>query len=104
MLFRTELLFIILLYFSVSQSHAQEIFTASFEASVTGSADTTTCQFTLHFTDVEVLKTSTVKCGRIKKTMIINNYIHELPQAMFIIRDKSLQRFYNAFFNLSNSF
>ena len=92
-----ELYFIILLYFSVSQSHAQE-FTASFEASVTGSAGTTECRFTLHFTDVELLKPSTVKCGRIKKTMIINEFKYELvKQAMFMIRDESLQRFCNLF-------
>ena len=87
-----ELLFIILLYFSVSQSHAQEIFTDSFEASVTGSAGTATCKFTLHFTDVEVLKNSTVnQCtGKIKKNMIVP-FNHEIPEGKFIIRNTSLQ-------------
>ena len=90
-----ELLFIILLYFSVSQSHAQEIFTDSFEATVTGSAGTATCKFTLHFTDVEVLKNSTVnQCtGKIKRNMIVPNFLHQIPEGKLIIRNKSLQIF-----------
>ena len=75
MLLRIELYFIILFYFSLGQSHAgenqeQETLTTSFKASVTGSSGTTECEFSLQFTDVEILKSSKVKCGKIKKTMI----------------------------------
>ena len=75
------------LVFSLGQSHAQEIFTASFSASVSGTSGTTECDFTLSFTDVEILETSKVKCGRIKNTMTINSFTHELKSSMHLIRE-----------------
>ena len=85
-----EVYFIILLYFSLGHSHTQEILTASFRAPVAG---TTECDFSLIFTDEEILKSSKVSCGRVKKTMTINSFTYELKSSMHIIRDKgSLQR------------
>ena len=66
MLFRSELLYFnILLIVSLSQIFAQEIFTASLTEKVTGNSGTIECDFSVRFTDSEILGNSKVKCGRI---------------------------------------
>ena len=101
MLFRIELCFnmliCLMLYFSLGQSHAEEILiTASFSAPVTGTSGTTECNFKLSFTDVEILKSSKVKCGRIKKTMTINSFTYEMKSSMHLLREtfKDVQVFF----------
>ena len=95
MLSRFELLnFIILLqHFSLGQRLAPETYTAVFKTSVTGSSGTTECDFTLRFTDVEVLKkNSKVQCSR-NKPMIINSFKYEIESSMLHIFKESLYRF-----------
>ena len=100
-MFRTELYFNILMYFSLGHSHAQEILTTSFRAPVTGNSVTTECDFSLSFTDVEILKKSKVSCGRVKKTMTINSFTYELKSSMHIIREafKDVKVFFSNLFN-----
>ena len=86
MLSRSELLsFNILLVLSLSQIFAQEIFTASFTAEVTGNSGTTVCDFSILFTDSKILGNSNVKCGKVRKVMIID-FKYELKSSMHILR------------------
>ena len=78
MLFQRGLLYLnILLIFSFGKCFAGEILKAEFTASVTGASKTAECSFSLEFTDVELLKTSTVKCDR-NKQMTVNSFVYEL--------------------------
>ena len=91
MLFRTELLYLIILsIFFLGQSFAQE-FSVSFSADVTGKNSwTTNCNFNIHFTDTEILATSKVKCQKCvqncKRFMIIPSYKNEVEQTKHILR------------------
>ena len=86
MLSQSELLYYkILLIFSLCQSFAQEIFTVSFTEEVTGKSGTYECDFTIHFTDSEILENSNLGCGRIKKFMIID-FKYELKSSMHLLR------------------
>ena len=103
MLFRFELLYFVILlqHFSLGERLNQENYTARFKATVTGSSGTTECDFTLKFTDVEVLKSSKVKCGKIKKkTMIINSFNYEIESSMHSFRKAIIDFVF--FFNLLN--
>ena len=95
MLSRFELLYFIVLlqHFLLGQRLAPEIHTAEFTAAVTGSKGTTECDFTLKFTDVEVLKQiSKVQCGR-KKPMTIKSFKYEIESSMLHIFKEGLYRF-----------
>ena len=86
MLSQSELLYFnILLIFSLSQLFAQEIFTTSFTKEVTGNSEKTKCDFSIRFTDSEILGNSKVKCGKIKRVMIID-FKYELKSSMHILR------------------
>ena len=78
MLFRGGLqYFNILLIFYFDKCFAGEILKAEFTASVNGASKTAQCNFTLEFTDVELLKTSTVKCEK-NKQMTVNSFEYTL--------------------------
>ena len=85
MLSQSKLLYYkILLILSLSQSFAQEIFTATFTEEVTGKSGTTKCDFAIHFTDSKILENSNVKCGRTKFMIIELKY--ELKSSMHLLR------------------
>ena len=73
--------FSILLIFYFDKCFAGDILKAEFTASVPGASKTAECNFTLEFTDVELLKTSTVKCEK-NKQMTVNSF--EFNQTSFI--------------------
>ena len=78
MLFQNSLLYFnILLIFYFGNCFAGEILNAEFTAPVTGGSVTAECSFSLEFTDVELLKTSTVKCDR-NKQMTVKSFVYEL--------------------------
>ena len=78
--------FNILLFFSLGQSFAEEIYKTSFKVPVTGKSETTNCNFSIHFTDTDILGNSRFKCDRIKKPMLINSFSYELKSSMHILR------------------
>ena len=86
MLFRKELYFNILLSISLGKSFAEEIFNASFTATVTRKSVTTDCNFTISFTDTEIRGNSKVKCDKISKFMLIPSFKYELKKTMHILR------------------
>ena len=96
MLFRKELYLNILLIFSLGKSYAEEFFTASFTATVTGKSGNTECNFTIHLTDSEIRENSKVKCGRIKKFMLIPLFKYEVKATMHILR-QAFKKQYNLF-------
>ena len=78
MLFQQGLLYFNIIYiFSFGKSVAGEILKAEFTASVTGASKIAECSFSLEFTDVELLKTSRVRCDR-NKQMTVNSFVYEL--------------------------
>ena len=84
MLSRKLTYFSILLIFSFGEFFAEEIHSLTFKATVTGNSGSTECEFSLFFTDEEILKNSKVKCGKIRRPMTIDSFTYE--SSMHILR------------------
>ena len=83
MLFQHGLLYFnILLIFYFGNCFAGEILNAEFTAPVTGGSVTAECSFSLEFTDVELLRSSRVKCEK-NKPMTVHSFVYEWKSHVF---------------------